>query len=300
MKDLLFSVVITGNQPDLSGRPRRIAYIVPQTWLDGRCMFFLYPPPDFHVKGLYPWKWGQFCYFRRPYPTRTWVEYELTDLVTETGPGKTRTVIFRLSFGYSLFITLSILVTFEEAVKELKLLVEMEREQDSGYGESSGDSAFQLDVPSAKKPRLQSQSPVLQDLDRSPLSPDLFKSLTEANDTLNSTDYVESDNEGGLVGVKIFYHIRSRTNIYIFSEPRQQVPFRGVRKRPFNQTLFSNTASQGTQHETSTSTNMNGLENSSESISYNDVEVLGGLGGGNPPNNKGLEICQPQTLNRPY
>jgi hypothetical protein len=98
---LLFQVV-SSQQPDYLGNPTELLYMIPENWMDNRCQFFLYPPPDFTVLGLPPWSWGLINYKRRRYPEQQFVEYDIMDIITENGPGKSFFVSLVLKFELKL------------------------------------------------------------------------------------------------------------------------------------------------------------------------------------------------------
>nr|CAH0109982.1 unnamed protein product [Daphnia galeata] len=82
---LSFHLVST-NQVGLSGEEVELVVMVPEHWVDIDFRSFLYPKPDFHINGLYPWDWTLVCFKKRRHPDVTFVEYEVMDVMTECRP----------------------------------------------------------------------------------------------------------------------------------------------------------------------------------------------------------------------
>ena len=72
----------------MDGGVKTFAYKVPETWMDQSVQYFLYPLPGFIVHGSKPWNWGEISFKKRRFPDETFVEYDVVDVLTETGPGK--------------------------------------------------------------------------------------------------------------------------------------------------------------------------------------------------------------------
>ncbi|EFX69753.1 hypothetical protein DAPPUDRAFT_328807 [Daphnia pulex] len=81
---LMYHVVLT-TEPDSDGGVKTYAYKVPETWIDQSLQYFLYPPPGFNVNGSKPWDWGEISYKKRRFTEKSWVEYDVVDVLTETG-----------------------------------------------------------------------------------------------------------------------------------------------------------------------------------------------------------------------
>ncbi|KAK4015245.1 hypothetical protein OUZ56_030228 [Daphnia magna] len=83
---LNYHVVLT-TEPDADGGVQTFVYKVPETWMDVNLAYFLYPSPGFNVNGVKPWNWGDISFKKRRFPETSYVEYDVVDLLTETGPG---------------------------------------------------------------------------------------------------------------------------------------------------------------------------------------------------------------------
>ncbi|KAK4013220.1 hypothetical protein OUZ56_025454 [Daphnia magna] len=82
---LNYHVVLT-TEPDADGGVQTFVYKVPETWMDVNLAYFLYPSPGFNVNGVKPWNWGDISFKKRRFPVTSYVEYDVVDLLTETGP----------------------------------------------------------------------------------------------------------------------------------------------------------------------------------------------------------------------
>ncbi|XP_046633168.1 uncharacterized protein LOC124312761 [Daphnia pulicaria] len=49
------------NQIGLCGVQVELGYMVSEHWVDNEFRSFLYPRPDFHINGMYPWDWTLVC-----------------------------------------------------------------------------------------------------------------------------------------------------------------------------------------------------------------------------------------------
>jgi hypothetical protein len=83
----MYHVVLT-TEPDSDGGVKTYAYKVPETWMDQSLQYFLYPRPGFNVNGSKPWHWGEISYKKRRFAEKSWVEYDVVDVLTETGSGR--------------------------------------------------------------------------------------------------------------------------------------------------------------------------------------------------------------------
>jgi hypothetical protein len=83
--NMLFHVVST-DQPGIYGEPIELVKMVPEHWVDADFKSFLYPKPDFHINGLYPWDWTLVCFKKRRHPDLSFVEYDIMDVFTECRP----------------------------------------------------------------------------------------------------------------------------------------------------------------------------------------------------------------------
>jgi hypothetical protein len=91
--------------------------MVPEHWVDTDFRSFLYPKPDFHINGLYPWDWTLVCFKKRRHPDVTFVEYEVMDVMTECRPGRPIIkIILILVMSYTFFE----LVSYDEATFEIR------------------------------------------------------------------------------------------------------------------------------------------------------------------------------------
>lgn len=100
---LNYHVVLT-TEPDADGGVQTFVYKVPETWMDVNLAYFLYPSPGFNVNGVKPWNWGDISFKKRRFPVTSYVEYDVVDLLTETGPGNSFFKIFFVLF-FSLFLS---------------------------------------------------------------------------------------------------------------------------------------------------------------------------------------------------
>jgi hypothetical protein len=62
--------------------------------MDVNLAYFLYPSPGFNVNCETPWNWGDISLKIRRFPETTYVEYDVVDWLTETGPGNSFLKIF--------------------------------------------------------------------------------------------------------------------------------------------------------------------------------------------------------------
>jgi hypothetical protein len=92
-QSLLYHVVLT-TEADLDGGVKTFAYEVPETWMDQSLQYFLYPPAGFNVHGSKPWNWGEISFKKRRFRDETFVEYDVADVLTETGPGKYYFIVY--------------------------------------------------------------------------------------------------------------------------------------------------------------------------------------------------------------
>jgi hypothetical protein len=69
--------------------------------MDVNLAYFLYPSPGFNVNGVKPWNWEDISLKKRRLPETTYVEYDVVDLLTETGAGNSfKTIFFMHFFGF--------------------------------------------------------------------------------------------------------------------------------------------------------------------------------------------------------
>ncbi|KAK4017315.1 hypothetical protein OUZ56_032262 [Daphnia magna] len=61
---LSFHLVST-NQIGLCGEQVELVHMVPEHWVDTDFGSFLYPRPDFHINGMYPWDWTLVCFKKK-------------------------------------------------------------------------------------------------------------------------------------------------------------------------------------------------------------------------------------------
>ena len=84
--------------------------------MDVNLAYFLYPSPGFNVNGVKPWNWEEISFKKKRLPETTYVEYDVVDLLTETGPGNSfKTIFFMLFFSFFLSS-----VAFFDAIRQME------------------------------------------------------------------------------------------------------------------------------------------------------------------------------------
>jgi hypothetical protein len=112
---LNYHVVLT-TEPDEDGDVQTFVNKVPETWMDVNLAYFLYPSPGFNVNGVKPWNWGDISFKKRRFPESSYVEYDVVDLLTETGSGNSFFKIFFVLF-FSFFLSS---VPFFDTIRQME------------------------------------------------------------------------------------------------------------------------------------------------------------------------------------